>query len=72
MRHMAIALTLVLAQAVVGVVQYFTSVPAALVATHVGGAAACTAATAALWAAGRTREPAPTGPPIREPAAHRP
>ncbi|WP_062995803.1 COX15/CtaA family protein [Nocardia jinanensis] len=50
---------LVLAQSLVGVVQYFTDVPAALVAIHVGGAALCTAATAALWASLRTREPLP-------------
>ncbi|WP_446222905.1 COX15/CtaA family protein [Nocardia sp. IBHARD005] len=51
-----VLLALVLAQGLVGVVQYFTDVPAALVAIHVGGAAACTAATAALWASLRTRE----------------
>ncbi|TCJ95190.1 COX15/CtaA family protein [Nocardia alba] len=51
-----VLLGLVLGQALVGVVQYFTDVPAALVAIHVGGAAACTAATAALWASLRTRE----------------
>ncbi|MGW4631841.1 COX15/CtaA family protein [Nocardia sp. NPDC004415] len=51
-----VVLGLVVAQALVGVVQYFTDVPAALVAIHVGGAAACTAATAALWASLRTRE----------------
>ncbi|WP_040692017.1 COX15/CtaA family protein [Nocardia vinacea] len=59
-----VLLALVCAQSLVGVVQYFTDVPAALVATHVGGAAACTAATAALWASLRTREriqaPVPT------------
>ncbi|MGO4613992.1 heme A synthase [Nocardia sp. 2YAB30] len=49
-------LALVCSQALVGVVQYFTDVPATLVVVHVGGAAACTAATAALWAALRTRE----------------
>ncbi|MBJ8345368.1 heme A synthase [Antrihabitans sp. YC2-6] len=54
--RLRVLLALVLAQGLVGLVQYFTDVPAALVAIHVGGAAACTAATAALWAAGRTRE----------------
>ncbi|WP_280335513.1 COX15/CtaA family protein [Nocardia wallacei] len=49
-------IALVCAQGLVGVVQYFTDVPAALVTVHVGGAAACTAATAALWAAMRNRE----------------
>ncbi|WP_416382345.1 COX15/CtaA family protein [Nocardia transvalensis] len=52
----AVLLALVCAQGLVGVVQYLTHVPAALVAVHVGGAAACTAATAALWASMRTRE----------------
>ena len=48
------------AQALVGTVQFFTGVPAALVAIHVAGAAACTAATAALWASMRERtEPEP-------------
>lgn len=58
--HVLIAL--VVAQSAVGIVQYFTDVPAALVAIHVAGAAACTAATAAVWAAGQERElvPAPT------------
>ncbi len=52
---------LVCAQAAVGTTQYFTGVPAALVAVHVAGAAACTAATAALWASMRERaEPEPS------------
>ena len=43
-----------------GIVQFFTGVPAALVAVHVAGAALCTAATAALWASMRERtEPEP-------------
>jgi cytochrome c oxidase assembly protein subunit 15 len=42
-------------QGVVGTVQFFTGVPAALVALHVAGAAVCTAATAALWASMRER-----------------
>ncbi|WP_067545186.1 COX15/CtaA family protein [Nocardia crassostreae] len=53
-------LALVCSQALVGLVQYLTDVPGALVAIHVGGAAACTAATAALWASMRTRESVPT------------
>ncbi|MFJ4655357.1 heme A synthase [Nocardia sp. NPDC088792] len=58
-KRLVLVIALVLAQGLVGIVQYFTHVPAALVAVHVGGAAACTAATAALWAAMRTREPVP-------------
>ena len=46
---------LVAAQALVGVVQYHTGVPAVLVAVHVAGAAACTAGTAVLWASMRQR-----------------
>ncbi len=42
-------------QALIGVVQYHTGVPAVLVAFHVAGAATCTAATAALWASMRQR-----------------
>ena len=50
-----VLLALVCAQALVGVVQFFTGVPAVLVAAHVAGAAACTAGTAALWASMRQR-----------------
>ncbi|MEB3983859.1 heme A synthase [Mycobacterium sp. 663a-19] len=55
MLRLGVLLALVCAQAAVGTTQYFTGVPAALVAVHVAGAAACTAATAALWASMRTR-----------------
>jgi heme a synthase len=55
-----VLLALVCAQGLVGTVQFLTGVPAALVAVHVAGAAACTAATAALWASMRERaEPEP-------------
>lgn len=60
MLRLGVLLALVCAQAAVGTTQYFTGVPAALVAVHVAGAAACTAATAALWASMRERaEPEP-------------
>ena len=60
MVRLGVLLALVCAQAAVGTAQYFTGVPAALVAVHVAGAAACTAATAALWASMRERaEPEP-------------
>jgi cytochrome c oxidase assembly protein subunit 15 len=60
MRRLAVLLALVAAQALVGRVQYALDIPAALVAVHVAGAAACTAATAALWASMRQRtEPEP-------------
>ncbi len=53
-------LGLVALQGMVGTVQFYTGVPAVLVAVHVAGAAACTAATAALWASMRQRtEPQP-------------
>jgi heme a synthase len=55
MLRLGVLLALVCAQAAVGTTQYFTGVPAALVAVHVAGAAACTAATAALWASMRER-----------------
>lgn len=54
-KRLAVLVALVVAQGVVGAVQFFTGVPAALVALHVAGAAACTAATAALWASMRQR-----------------
>ncbi|WP_196772499.1 COX15/CtaA family protein [Mycobacterium colombiense] len=53
--RLAVLLVLVFAQAAVGTAQYYTGVPAVLVALHVAGAAACTAATAALWASMRER-----------------
>lgn len=55
MVRLAVLVGLVFAQGVVGTVQFFNGVPAALVAIHVAGAAACTAATAALWASMRER-----------------
>ena len=62
MVRLGVLLALVCAQGLVGTVQFFTGVPAALVAVHVAGAAACTAATAALWASTRERsEPEPVG-----------
>ena len=58
--RLGVLVVLVCAQGAVGTVQFFTGVPAALVALHVAGAAACTAATAALWASMRERsEPEP-------------
>ncbi|MFD3706248.1 heme A synthase [Nocardia sp. NPDC058658] len=68
-KRLFVLLALVLAQGLVGVVQYFTDVPAALVAIHVGGAAACTAATAALWASLRTRENI-AAPAVPQPSVH--
>jgi cytochrome c oxidase assembly protein subunit 15 len=53
--RLGVLVALVCAQAAVGTAQYFAGVPAALVAVHVAGAAACTAATAALWASTRER-----------------
>lgn len=55
MRRLAVLVALVAAQGLLGAVQFATGVPAVLVAFHVAGAAACTAATAALWAAMRER-----------------
>lgn len=53
--RLAVVVALAMAQGLIGVVQYFTGVPAVLVALHVAGAALCTAATAALWASMRQR-----------------
>jgi cytochrome c oxidase assembly protein subunit 15 len=58
--RLTVLVAAVFGQATVGTVQFFTGVPAALVAVHVAGAAICTAATAALWASMRERtEPQP-------------
>lgn len=60
MLRLWVLLAVVCGQGLVGVVQFYTGVPAALVAMHVAGAATCTAATAALWASMRERtEPQP-------------
>ena len=53
--RLGVLLVLVCGQGVIGTVQFFTGVPAALVALHVAGAAFCTAASAALWASMRQR-----------------
>lgn len=63
--RLTVLLGLTLAQGLVGIVQFYTGVPAVLVAVHVAGAAACTAATAALWAALTTPELAATALPQR-------
>jgi cytochrome c oxidase assembly protein subunit 15 len=55
MMRLAVLVALICAQGLVGVVQFYTGVPEALVAVHVAGAALCTAATAALWASMRER-----------------
>jgi cytochrome c oxidase assembly protein subunit 15 len=55
LRQWWVLMVVVLAQGAVGVVQYFTSVPEALVAAHVAGACAVTAAMATLWARTRVR-----------------
>jgi len=58
MRRLVVLIALVFAQGVIGSVQFFAGVPAGLVTLHVAGAAACTAATAALWASmGQRAEP---------------
>jgi heme a synthase len=53
--RLVVLVVLVCAQGLIGTAQFFTGVPAALVALHVAGAATCTAATAALWASMRER-----------------
>ncbi|MCG5433576.1 heme A synthase [Mycobacterium sp. MYCO198283] len=55
LRRLVVLVVAVVAQALVGVAQYVNDVPATLVALHVAGAAICTGATAALWAAMRQR-----------------
>jgi cytochrome c oxidase assembly protein subunit 15 len=53
--RLRVLMLVVCGQAVVGTVQFFAGVPAALVAVHVAGAAVSTAATAALWGSMRER-----------------
>lgn len=53
LRRLAVVVGLVVVQALIGEIQFHTGVPPALVALHVLGATACTAATAALWASMR-------------------
>ncbi len=55
LRRLVVVVALAAAQGVLGTVQFFAGVPPALVALHVAGAAACTAATSALWASMRKR-----------------
>ncbi|MFY1599705.1 COX15/CtaA family protein [Micromonospora sp. WMMD737] len=55
LKRLVVVVALVAAQGLLGAIQFFTGVPEALVALHVAGAAACTAATAALWASMRER-----------------
>ncbi len=66
-RRYSLLLAAVVAQGVLGGVQYALGVPEVLVSLHVLGAALVTVAAAALWAA--TAEPGPTGP---EPARDAP
>lgn len=63
--RLKVVLALVVAQSSIGLIQFWTDVPAVLVVMHVAGAGLCTAATAAVWAAGRVR----TDSPDREPVA---
>ena len=53
--RLTLVIALALAQGMIGVVQYFTGVPAVLVTLHVAGAVLVTGATAALWASLRER-----------------
>jgi len=62
--RLKVVLALVAVQAAIGLVQFWTDVPAVLVVLHVAGAGLCTAATAAVWAAGRVRTTAPEPEPV--------
>lgn len=54
-RRLYVVLAVAVAQGMIGLIQYWTDVPAVLVVFHVAGAAACVGTTAALWAAQRPR-----------------
>lgn len=59
-RRLVVVIALTFAQGLIGVIQYFTGVPAVLVILHVAGAVLVTGASAALWASLRERtEPEP-------------
>lgn len=60
-RRLNVLVGVVAAQGLVGFTQYVTGVPEVLVVVHVAGAAACVAATAAVWGALTERVPAPVG-----------
>lgn len=62
--RLKVVLALVASQGLLGLVQFWTDVPAVLVVLHVAGAALCTAATAAVWAAGRIRTNDPEHVPV--------
>ncbi len=61
-RRYALLVAVVLAQGMLGIVQYATGVPEVLVALHVLGAATAVVAMAALWAGCRTRDDLPAVP----------
>ena len=61
-RRAVVLLGVVVLQAVVGYVQYFTHVPAVLVGVHIAGATLATIATARLFFSTRERGPAPDAP----------
>jgi cytochrome c oxidase assembly protein subunit 15 len=54
-RRLYVVVAVVAAQGLIGLTQYLTDIPAALVVMHVAGAGACVAATAALWVGMRPR-----------------
>lgn len=69
-RRLYVVIAVVAAQALVGLTQYLTDIPAALVVIHVAGAGASVAATAALWVGMRPRlAPAGLGEPNPEVSA---
>jgi len=63
-------LGIILAQGVVGVIQYATGLPAAVVGLHMAGACAVWLATLSLLFATRTSTPAPTPPGPQDPRDH--
>ena len=62
-RRAGIVLVAVLAQSLIGVVQYFTNVPALLVVLHVAGACSVVAETAILYQVMRPRRTVPSAEP---------
>ncbi|HEX2298480.1 MAG TPA: COX15/CtaA family protein, partial [Pseudonocardiaceae bacterium] len=71
-RRYAMLVAVVLAQGVLGAVQYATGVPEVLVSLHVLGAATVVIAMAALWTGCRTRDELPAGSEADVPEGERP
>ncbi|WP_299572780.1 heme A synthase [uncultured Williamsia sp.] len=67
-RRLYVVVGMIVVQAAIGITQYATGIPELLVVFHVAGAAACVAATAALWISLRPRRLMPSEEATSEPS----